>query len=225
MRDLGPREVVVTPHLNGNLHLTNCARATVLLPCSYEGSITVDGKDPRRDGILGIETRLATLTTHALYLRNNQSVVASDFYIEQANNGFVFEGDPDDPPGRATLQGPKLHFTVPKEDPAQGTAVTIRNYAGRIFLGPEQYYVEPLEERITQAGEREVELYLLASIFYKTRPVPTGPGLKLRLLGNECFGPQPEESKFTAADDAPAGSLAAVSEMLDDLRRLGEVDL
>ena len=78
-------------------------RATVLANCSYEGSVVVEGKDKARDGLLGFQTRLATIVTHGLYLRDNHSIVMSDFYVEQADNGYLFEGAPDDPPGRATI--------------------------------------------------------------------------------------------------------------------------
>ena len=106
---LGENDVVIMPHVQGNLHFVNCGRATVLANCSYEGSVVVEGKDKARDGLLGFQTRLATIVTHGLYLRHNHSIVMSDFYVEQADNGYLFEGAADDPPGRATLTGAKFH--------------------------------------------------------------------------------------------------------------------
>jgi hypothetical protein len=50
----GEDDVVVMPHVQGNLRFVNCARATVLANCSYEGSVVVEGKDPARDGLLGL---------------------------------------------------------------------------------------------------------------------------------------------------------------------------
>ncbi len=38
LRGLGKDAVVMAPHLQGNIHLVDCARATVLLNNSYEGS-------------------------------------------------------------------------------------------------------------------------------------------------------------------------------------------
>ena len=110
---LGKRDVVVMPHVQGNLHFVNCARATVLANCSYEGSVVIEGKERPRDGLIGFQTRLATLVTHGLYLRDSQNIVMSDFYIEQSDNGYRFEGAPGDPAGRATIQGAKVQFTVP----------------------------------------------------------------------------------------------------------------
>jgi len=228
--NLGPQEVVLMPHAQGNLRFTDCARATILGGCTYEGSIVVDGKDLRRDGLLGFLTRLATLCTHGLYLRDNQSIVMSDFYVEQADNGFVFEGEAGLPPGRATLQGAKVHFTVGKDEPAKGTAMEIRGYAGQVFLGHDQLYVEPTDVRIRHSGTAPVDLYLLANCFYRTRPaVESSGGLRLWLLGNEAVGAiegdAVAEGAFDAADTLPREQWAVISAALDDLRRLGEADL
>ena len=83
-----------------HMAFVNFTDAGILANVSYEGSIVVEGKSPRRDGFLGFLTRLCTLSTHALYLKDNQNIVVSDFYVEQADNGFVFEGDDEDPPDR-----------------------------------------------------------------------------------------------------------------------------
>ena len=103
-RGLGPKAVVLGRHVQGNLRFIDSARATFLFPCSYEGSVVVEGKDPRRTGFLGFQTRLSTITTHGLYLRDNHSIVMSDFYIEQALDGYVLEGSPGLPRGRATMR-------------------------------------------------------------------------------------------------------------------------
>ncbi len=229
-RNLGPQEVVVMPHVQGNLHLTDSAQATILGGCTYEGSIVVDGKDPRRTGLLGFLTRLATLCTHGLYLRDNQSIVMSDFYVEQADNGFVFEGEAGLPPGRATIQGAKLHFTVAKDEPTKGTAMEIRDYAGQVFFGHSQFYIEPTEVRLRHRGSAPFDLYLLANCFYRTRPaVQADASAHLWLVGNEAVGEiegtTVAKGTFDAADTLPAAQWTALSAALDDLRRLGEADL
>jgi hypothetical protein len=229
-RNLGPQEVVLMPHVQGNLRFTDCARATILATCTYEGSVVVDGKDPRRDGLLGFMTRLATLCTHGLYLRDNQSIVMSDFYVEQADNGFVFEGEAGLPPGRATIQGAKIHFTVGKDEPAKGTAMEIRDYGGQVFFGHHQLYVDPTDVRIRHAGSQRLDLHLLACCFYRTRPaIESGDALHVWLLGNEAVGEIEGDAiakgAFDAADTLPQEQWPAVSAALDDLRRLGEADL
>ncbi|NHW87931.1 hypothetical protein, partial [Escherichia coli] len=54
--NLSEKDVVVMPHVQGNLRFVNCGRATVLANCSYEGSVVVEGKDKARDGLIGFQT-------------------------------------------------------------------------------------------------------------------------------------------------------------------------
>jgi hypothetical protein len=230
VRGLGEGDVVVMPHVQGNLRIVESGAATILANCSYEGSVVVEGKGGRRDGLLGFLTRLSTITTHGLYLRDNQSIVMSDFYVEQADDGFVFEGGAGQPPGQATIQGAKVQFTVPKDAPERGTAITIRNYAGEIFFGPNQFYVEPPRVRIRHQGQAEVNLFLVGNCFYRTRlDVQAGPGAELFLLGNQGVdvGPDDAVTRFEnqAGDNVPEADLKRLAAALDDLRRLGAADL
>ena len=61
---------------------------------------------------------MATIVSHGLDLRDNHSIVMSDFYGEQAGNGVRFEGATYDPPERATITKATCHsFTA--DDPAK----------------------------------------------------------------------------------------------------------
>jgi hypothetical protein len=214
--------------VQGNLRLIDSAAATILGRTTYEGSVIVEGTSPRRDGFLGFLTRLSTITRHGLYVRDNHSIVMSDYYIEQADNGFVCEGSASAAPGRITLQGAKLQFNVPKDKPTEGTAMTVNNYHGQIFFGPGQFYVEPREVRITNTGTTQPELSVLSSLFYQTRLDVKGNPLRLRLLGNEGVGHVTAEGQseyLPSSDFQPQAALENLSRAFDDLRRLGEIDL
>lgn len=224
--NLGATDVVVMPHVQGNLHFINSAAATVLANCSYEGSITVEGISKARNGFLGFQTRLATGVTHGLYLRDNHSIVMSDFYMEQSDNGYLFEGTADNPPGRVTIQGAKFQsFT--STDPAKNTVFDVRNYGGEIFFGPDQFYIEPKLMRMKQQGKAEMKLFLLGCAWYDTKlDAQFGPTAKLFMIGNEAYGtgltPAPDTALYTEGASDP--TLSSISRALDDLRRLGEVD-
>lgn len=228
LRGLGPDEVVVLSGVQGNLRLIDSAAATILARTTFEGSVVVEGTSPRRDGFLGFLTRLSTITRHGLYVRDNHSIVMSDYYIEQADNGFVCEGSADAAPGRITLQGAKLQFNVPKDKPTEGTAMTINNYHGQIFFGPGQFYVEPSDVRITNAGTTQPELFLVASLFYQTKLALQGNPLKLRRIGNEVVGSVTAEGQTgyrPSSDLEPQAALPHLARAFDDLRRLGQLDL
>ncbi|MFO1498844.1 MAG: glycosyl hydrolase family 28-related protein [Verrucomicrobiota bacterium] len=227
--NLGPSDTVVLPHVQGNLRFVNCGRATVLANCSYEGSVVVEGKAKIRDGFLGFQTRLATVVTHGLYLRDNHNIVMSDFYVEQADNGYFFEGELEDPPGRATLTGAKFQsFTSP--DPGKNTVLDIRNYGGQISIGPYQFYQEPKRMRMKQQGPAPVELLVWGSSWYGAKPdLQLGPAAKLSAAGNAFCGTAPAVNpvaeRLFFEEEPSAAAVLQISRALDDLRRLGETDL
>jgi len=227
--NLNENDVVVMPHVQGNVRFANCGRATVLANCSYEGSVVVEGKDKVRNGLLGFQTRLATIVTHGLYLRDNHSIVMSDFYVEQADNGCLFEGAADDPPGRATITGAKFHsFT--SNDPAKNNLLDIRNYRGQISIGPYQFYQEPKRMRMKQQGAGPIDLLVWASSWYGAKPDPQlSTTARLSAIGNEFYGTAPDCDPLTERvffEEAPTdAALTRLSRALDDLRRLGETDL
>lgn len=213
--NLGAKDVVVMNHVLGNLRFSGCAAATVLANVSYEGSVTVDGV-ATGEGLLGFQTRLSTQVSHALYLRDNQNIVMSDLYVEQADNGFLFEGKAGQTPGRATIQGAKLQFSEKNANPY--VAFDIRNYGGQIFVGPQQFYVNSAEMPILQQGNAPVELWIVGSIWYRATPdVRVGNTARLAWVGNQFIG-------ASAIEEKPI-QLADLSLMLDDLRRLGAADL
>ena len=228
-RGLGAKSVVVAPHVQGNLRFIDSARATFLFGCSYEGSVVVEGKGRDRSGMLGFQTRLSTLTTHGLYVRDNQSVVMSDFYVEQADDGFVLSGGPNDPPGRVTIQGAKVDFTRNNKS-REGTVLDIRGYGGEVFFGPNQFYASLPRVPIVHKGSAKVDVFLWGNCFYKTHlEVSKGPGLKLHMAGNEGVAVDAVDKVLShegrAADNMSPADLIRLSPALNDLRRLGALDL
>jgi urease alpha subunit len=153
----------------------------------------------------------------------------SDFYVEQADNGYLFEGGADDPPGRATLTGAKFH-SFSSNDPAKNNLLDIRNYRGQIAIGPYQFYQEPKRMRMKQQGAMPVDLLVWASSWYGAKPDPQlSPAARLWAVGNEFYGAAPEVDPVTERmffKEVPTdATLARLSRALDDLRRLGEIDL
>ena len=223
LRGLGPGAVVRVRHVQGNIHLDNAARATVLLGNSYEGSVVLEGKAKERDGFVGILTRLGTSCSHALYVKDNHSLVASDFYVEQADNGYALEGSPDDPPGRLTLGAPKMQMGK-RKDGQPNAAFEVRGYHGQIAYGPAQFYCEPQPMPLSHTGTAPLEFIFWAGSFYNTSlAVQAEAAAKVRLLGCAGRGEQLDE---TAVADSPApDTLARLAVALDDLRALGEWDL
>jgi len=206
---LPPGSTVHAMHVQGNLRITDSACAELLFRTSYEGTATIEGAAVPRNGLLGFLTRLATASRPTLRIRDNQSVVMSDFYNEQSDQHLVFEGLPGQPLGAVTIQGAKMHMFT--NEPV----FDLRGYAGRIYYGQSQFYVEPKEPRFVSTGTSPVRLILAGHFWYNTRPrFELGQGVTLTLIGNQGV---PD-----AGVDGEA--LSAMASALDDLRRLGELD-
>lgn len=223
--NLGKNDRVVFHEINGNLRFTDSADATVLLRLSYEGTVLVEGKSTARDGFIGGCVRLGTQTDPALWLKDNQSFVMSDFYIEQSTHAVRMEGDAQLPSGRATLQGAKFELNFP-----QNNGVEIENYRGELMMGPYQFYVGNPIHRFVQTGESPFALTLLGGLFYTSQPeFKLQSTSKLGALGistvnlksNDTIAPDAKGLADTADPEAPPRAVNG----LEDLRRLGELDI
>ncbi|HZK80968.1 MAG TPA: glycosyl hydrolase family 28-related protein [Humisphaera sp.] len=221
---LGKHDRVYFHEVNGNLHFTDSAAATVYLGLSYEGTLLAQGKSPARDGFLGGSVRLGTVTDPALWVMDNQSIVMSDFYVESSLHVIRLSGDGMLPPGRVTLQGAKFEISKPENN---GTE--IENYRGELVLGPYQFYVGNPLHHFVQHGEAPFALTLLGGLFYNSKPeFRLSPSTKLAVVGCDSVVLNKADAidgvpgvADTSMPDAQPGIIRA----LDDLRRLGDVDL
>jgi hypothetical protein len=223
LRGLREQATVRIPCVAGLMRFTDCARATILVPLSYYGALIVEGKDKARSGLTGILSRFSGGPWNVL-VRDNQSLVMSDYYSESSANIFLFEGGPDDPPGRITIQGAKLHLL----EKTAGNALETRGYAGQIVIGPDQFNAAK-SGGVKLEGDRPLEVALIGCCFYHAllQPQVTG-GAHLYLLGDLAVDVKdllPAEAPDLYADSLPAEKLPLLAGALDDLRRLGEADL
>ena len=193
--NLGPLDRVLFREFNGNIHFTDCARAVVLLGLSYEGTILVQGKARERDGFLGGCVRLGTVTDPALWVQDNHSFVASDFYVESSDHLLRMQGDAGLPPGRVTLQGAKFELVQP-----ENAGLEVDNYRGELVLGPYQFYVGNPIHRFVQHGDAPFALTLLEGTFYNSKPeFKLAPSTPLAVIGVYTVGTAPGDS--VAASD------------------------
>lgn len=222
-QQLDKKATVLIPCLAGTLHMIDSAQATVLVPLSYYGSIVVRGEDRRRDGILGVQSRFSG-GNYNVVVEDNHSMVMSDYYSENSGNIFLLQGGADDPPGRVTIQGAKLHLNEKRAT----NVFDIRNYAGQVFVGPHQFNGSQAG-RISLNGDRPLDFFLMANCFYKPAlQVSKSDTARVYLLGNlpvVVDSLPADQVRALFADSLPADRLTDLSKPLDDLRRLGETDL
>ena len=211
-RNLGKDTVVIADHVTGNMHFTDAARATLLFNSSFEGTITVEGKAAQRDGLLAFQTRLGTINLFGLYVRDSQSIVMSDYYVEQADHLFDIRGNAGDPPGRITIQMPKDHMNI-------NPVITLDNYHGQITLGPTMFYPGSIDPaQVVSSGSNPLTFIFMACQAYGDTPkFALEPTAKCVLLENT--------GKDMGPNVLPDGALLQVATALDDLRRLGKTEL
>jgi len=221
-RGLGPRETVLATWIKGHLRFVDCGRANILVPISYYGSVTLEGKSETRDGLCGLMTRLGVSSD--FNIKDNHSLVISGYYNESGIAMFRLAGADGNPAGRVTVQGSNISCRGGSREPC----LSARDYAGQVFIGPIEF-IRTQAGRMALKGERAVELFLVGNTFYHTP-------LDMEVFGpSKCFqlGSWPvaikdvakDEVKKMFTDNLPADRLAELAVPLDDLRRLGALDL
>ena len=209
--------VVDARHVQGNIRITGCGRAQLLFRTSYEGTVTVErelakeesGKrKAEADGLIGFLTRVSTASKPALVVRDNQSVIMSEFYNEQSDQIAVLSGKPGQPEGRISIQSPKLHLNT------TNALLDIRDYKGQIYWGESQFYCNPKETMIRSEGTQPLQLILTGNAWWQNRPqFDLADSTKLTLMGD-----------VGVPDSINPSALGGISSALDDFRRLGELD-
>jgi len=185
-RNLPQGSTIVADHFNGNVRFTGCSGAKILFNTSFEGMIQVErgeGAQEPRDGMLGFLTRLATINSVGLIVRNSQSIVMSDYYVESAERLMDFQAESGDPAGRITIQMAKSHCS-------KNPVIDIQNYCGRITLGHSMFYPGGVHPAlVTQQGANPCQVQLMACQAYNVSPEFRLSGsAKLTLLENAGRG-------------------------------------
>jgi hypothetical protein len=222
-QNLAKGDTVLMKCVVGNLRFVDCADATILVRVSYYGTLIVEGESPERDGFLGVLTRFSGGVWNVL-VKNNHSLVMSDYYSENSGNIFYFEGTQEDPPGRVSIQGAKAHL---KEKFAH-SLIKSSNYRGQVFLGPDQVNKD-ISGRMRLSGNAPLDIFLVGNSFYRgVLDIEKYEGASIYQLGSYPRAHsemKPEEIQTMFADSLPKEGPAALSVFLDDLRRLGAMDL
>lgn len=219
LEGLTESETVLMPCVVGTIRCVDSARADILVPISYYGTLIVEGKDKRRTGLTGILARFSGGTRNVI-VRDNHSLVMSDYYSENSANIFQFDGSTGDPEGRITIQGAKVHL-----NPEKAThSIAVNDYKGQIFMGFTQFNKSDSGKILLQ-GTRAVDLFILSSCFYAVSlEVTRQPAANLYFLGSLGKG-KDLEAVDQVQDSTPTQKVKDVSKALDDMRRLGELDL
>lgn len=232
--NLSKDDRVVINHLCGNLTLRNCGNARILVNQSYNGNLIVEGKEKERKGFIGFLNRFTPDKPFTLYVKDNQSLVIGDYYVEQCEGVAYIEGEPDAPAGKIVIQGAKFHWWE-REPPI--VPILIKNYKGLIMMAPEQFYSIPATPLISFSGRNDCDLIFLGAMWYPSTPPeenfkvasePSAIPPRLYSIGCKVSGwdETTTREKFERLfNKLEKRVLEKVAEGLDELRRLGNMDL
>jgi hypothetical protein len=179
----------------GGMSFDNCSSARILFNVGGHhsmGVIRVKGTQIDRSGFFGIQTCQSRLR-----IEDNQSVVASDVYVEQMGMRenmrgpyLYISGSPTLPAGRVTISGPKIcgknyvargphdNLTGRLDEPYE-TYLTVDNYHGQLSSVMSQYYnpnegYEPNKKafKTVCTGEARLDVLLMANQYQQASKSP-----------------------------------------------------
>ncbi|WP_043585039.1 glycosyl hydrolase family 28-related protein [Geminisphaera colitermitum] len=208
LQNLASHDTVILDNIEGNLHAIDSGDATILQKVGYEGTLWVKGA--KRNGFLGLMTRLATQSRYSIYIEDNQSLVASDFYVEQAPpDSLIIKGSPTMPEGRITLGFVKTDRNL-----------MVDNYHGELSLVATQFYDRKSGLGIQITGAPPQKLNLLGSFFYVSDFTVRPADVTVNPVA--CSG----KSAFNTATLKTTGTARPedIGNAFSDLRKLGETD-
>jgi len=220
LSNLKAHDTVIIDNCEGNIQSHNSGSATIYAPISYEGTIWSKGEGS--GGHFVILSRLSTLSQYSLYIEDNNSLIATDYYVEQAAPDTIcLRGDKNLPPGRITLSMPKLDIANTSADlDRDKELITIDHYRGEVNFFATQLYPPKWAVNLTIKGD-DTKLNMVNNFFYVKSLAIMPKDYAFQLVsssGNSAFNDS--ALVFTHA----AGDAAAAVNAIKDMRTAGKVD-
>lgn len=209
--------VVQADHLDGRVVIRDSSQATILLGLLISVQLTVEGHSPQ-SGFLGVLGRASALEDYPLVVRDNQSLVATDWYNEQSRHVALLGG-------RENVQGQIIldHTQSANED---RMAVRIEGYNGLIaqFGGMFGRTADEESRAFTGTTSGNTDLLQVANMYWHKPPTVSADNIRHHLLGNTvhrfALGP------FAIVDNWTDNRTdALIDSALDAFRLLGRHDL
>ncbi len=225
-KDLTAADRVHLKFVEGNMRFIDSSAAEVFSNCSFEGTLTVQGRAiGGKRGFFGFMTRLVTQSDSCLLVKDNNSIAISDYYMEQCpRENIVLEGSTASPKGRVALGLAKIQK---KANMDHAVAIGVDGYRGTLGVLSGQFYREK-RTMIFQVSDRsELQMDLLGCCFYGYPfEIRAAKGLRLNLVGCSFVGKADGVKGESAACPVPTvAEVGPLSALLDDFRRVGEYDL
>ena len=210
-------------HSNIDIHDTSGA---TILGKFLVSHLSVNKKSNQSDDFIGISGMVSLLGNYQLKVKNNRSLVISDWYSEQSNRMHQFSGSPPYLPGRVTLHHTKAYAHKKRKD----DNFTSSNYHGQIthigglFAGVDLKTGKWFQRHHAYQGDKPLDLVYIGNQFM-VYPINllTHPNTNVILIGNNIEGLG--HTKDNYQHDLHAEITTPIRYAFDDFKRLGEKDL
>lgn len=209
--------IVVANHLDGRVVVRDSSEATILLGWLLSVQLTVEGKSPQ-EGFLGVLSRGSALEEYPLVIRDNQSLVMTDWYNEQTRHLASISGQ-DNIQGQIILD----HTQSVNENKI---ATKIDGYNGLIaqFGGMFGRHSDDESRTITGTTSPNLDLLLVGNMYWHRPPIVSVVNGRLHLIGNSLN--KKSRGSFDSINDVTdAHSDILINSALDAFRELGKYDL
>ncbi len=214
---LAAGSVVTTGHIDGRVIVRNSSQATILIGFLGSLQMTVEGTAPQT-GLLGILSRVSALDPVPLIVRDNRSLIMTDWYNEQSRHLSLIEG----------RTGPSGYVVVDHTQAASTAPVfmEIDGYRGLVAEFGGMYGVPKADQRhtITVRNGGNLELIISGSMFWLNPPRIVGSPARTVLLGNSISGGILRRNAVVQTSHH-SGDAAQCARALDHFRTLGIEDL
>ena len=222
-KGLGKGDVVHSLATYGNMRYEDCGEAMILVDAHYEGTQRVCGANSARGGLTAYQFALLEICDPCLWISENNSFVMTDFYNEQCQTLYRFEGGPGYPKGRISIGSIKV----------EARPRVVSGYQGAITLGTPQYYKNTLNGVsvwTTDAAASVDYLELGGYYFVHSLQWPTDGTFRANLVATGGKPAKIETAedfrrRMNSADPLAVPIREQTAAFLDDMRRVGLLDL
>jgi len=209
--------VVVGDHPDGRLRIHNSSAAKILLGFLVSVQMVIGGGGPQ-SGFLGILSRTSVLEDYPLVIKDNRSLVQSDWYNEQTTHLLSLQGGGD--VGRVILDHTEARTTEPLIADIDGYKDLVAQLGG-MFGRPHKRDAPFVRIR----GGDDMGLVLAGNSFWNTPPVlDTLPKQNAVILANIVDSPH-VNLLDRVHDHFPKGGNYNLNAVWEAFKELGAYDL
>ena len=209
--------IVLSDLLDGRIRISNSSQATILLGNVLSVQMIIEG-DSQQTGFLGVLSRTSALEKFPLIIKDNQSLIMTDWYNEQTSHLLSMEGSLDKY-GKVILD----HTQAATYD---AMITKINNYTGLLMHSGGMFGLSSKNRAISieSSSTSQVDIILLANMYWHKAPDMSkskiNPHISMNSINKKGFAPM-----ATVENKLQKNTFSSINTALNAFRELSEYDL